>query len=185
MPKRRSGQKYAGVLSEPIYEPIISGVGLLNDSSADDLKDAAIKRALKRCFAKFPALCKHYNLDPADRDRWIWLSFYLARDHVPGFRVYYKEPPKAGRKKKWDVELDEELLRVVENTRAGKTIKEAITKLAKDHPTFKTFASVSLQVRYREAKTARNRRKQLEEELARISPFRLAPLDLTSPKNDD
>jgi len=54
------------------------------------------------CLKKMSELLEHYEIDKNDLvNRWFWLAFRLATDHVPGFRV--EQEKESGRPQEWDI----------------------------------------------------------------------------------
>ncbi|MGB1076681.1 MAG: hypothetical protein ACPG05_00085 [Bdellovibrionales bacterium] len=97
---------------------------------------------------KLGLLFDHYNIDKQDPDRWFHLSFYLADNHVPGFKV--EEDNVGGAPVIWDdLRLALLYFQVQEKTQENsRSISWACKELAKGRRETKS----TLENRYIEAK---------------------------------
>ena len=153
-PKKKTADflKYRGELATPIVEPPES-LGLLREDNAE-------RKAVLRQAAKLPALFKHFEIDPTEKNRWTRLAVALAITHVPGMRVSFDAKSKGGRPRKWKAGEekageDEELLRDAKRVQQGRKMShtEVVEELRKTKR-WKGESPSNLTTRYREARHA-------------------------------
>ena len=168
--KRRGPVKYTGPLSQPIYVPVELvydfSSGLLAALQGVPDKQGAQRRGRKQFKAKLPLLFKFYGIDPRAKNRWRLLCIGLALAHVPGMRVIYGEPPRAGAPKTWQAGQGDKLVNQVDAIRnaTGKSIRETIATLKDDPKNKKDWGRhtrQNLETRYREARKRREAQQEL------------------------
>lgn len=72
-------------------------------------RSISIKDAAEEDIKMMAELVELYEIDPYDPDRWFYLAFHLASQHVPGFK-YKKFKRKGGAPIKWDKEAQQGLV---------------------------------------------------------------------------
>ncbi len=88
MPRKKFGNT---ALDKPIKEKAQIPFSLLNYEEINEKnKKIRMKNALKyaeESIAKLVVLLNHYKIDKENPERWFELSFALAREYIPGFKV--------------------------------------------------------------------------------------------------
>jgi hypothetical protein len=132
--------KYSGLLATPI--------DLRKLPSEGDLFDLVMQEANK----KIVALIDHYQIDrtlPTEQ-QLLLLVHFLARRHVPGFRIV--NPQRRGIKSKWTIAEQRKLVAAIDAHKPKDGVEAAI-KAAMQEPTWRWEKenARSIRVRYYEA----------------------------------
>lgn len=106
--KKMKHSIYSGVLAKPIVLQRTEPLGLLNDPSAEDVKnDREVNNSQIR--ERIQALFDHYEIDRTGVNAEIQLVWALASDHVAGCKLHYQNA-NVGRPGKWTPEASMQLL---------------------------------------------------------------------------
>jgi hypothetical protein len=174
MSRRSDAPKFTGPLKEPIVEIYSPSVGLLGEAFNETQREAVIDRAFRRQLEKLPLLFTHYGIDPNYEHRWEALSYFLARDFVPGMKAVFSPPSRPGRKKTWQAGLGDTLIEDVQaltRTKA-KNVRAAIRLLHSDRTKgWWRYSIETLEARHRDAKARqRQQGRLLAEALMQYQP---------------
>lgn len=158
--EKNNSPAYSGALATPIVygDPSLEAQILGEDDPVyeQELQVEAAK-ATKAMLAKLPLLLDHFEVSRSAPDKWMQLSYKLARAHVPGFQV--NKTKKAGAPQDWGpLELASLHIEVERLAAEGMTAMDACRALvarperAQRFP--RSMAATTLYRRYQEAKTS-------------------------------
>ncbi len=145
-PPLRKRSNFTGTLNSPIDEKAFWNEVLeIYGLSATDKN--ANTHLLNVRIAKIQLLLAHYGIASSDNDRWVKLSYALARDFVPGFQISKGRgrPPKPW----WIDEFIFDEIRAIEKVR-GKGVSDAARIARKRNPSLRGYSLEGLEARYYE-----------------------------------
>lgn len=92
---------YDGPLGTPVQMevPAVAQILGLDHPDVKEALHKEIERATYEILDKLPMLLDHYSIPRESKDRWLQLSYRLARVHVPGMQTTQRK--RAGAPKDW------------------------------------------------------------------------------------
>lgn len=168
--EKNNSPAYSGALDTPVVfaDPPLAAQVLGADHP--DVEPAILEesgRVTQELLGKLPLLLDHFGVSRSAPDKWLQLSYRLARAHVPGFQTV--SPKKSGAPQDWGpLELSALYLEVQILTKRGMTAMDACRALVRlKDGTWRFPRSRDAKTLYRRYQEAR---KSLSTTMATLSP---------------
>ena len=159
--KNNSAAGYSGALATPIVygDPSLEAQILGEDDPIHEQEvQAEAAKATQALLAKLPLLLDHFGVSRSAPDKWMQLSYRLARAHVPGFQV--SKTKKAGAPQDWgalelaSLHIEVERMVVAEGVTAMDACRALVARPDRAQRFHRSMAATTLYRRYQEAKTS-------------------------------
>ncbi len=131
--KSRQKTPYSGTLAEPVAfseAPLAAQILGVDHPDVAPLLRAETERVTQAVLDKLPLLLDHFGIPREASDKWLQLSYKLARAHVSGFQTV--APKKSGAPQEWgELELAALHIEVEILTKQGMTAMGACRALVR------------------------------------------------------
>lgn len=125
--------QYSGPLTDPVVfceAPLAAQILGVDHPDVAPLLQAETERVTQAVLDKLPLLLDHFGIPREASDKWLQLSYKLARAHVSGFQTV--DPKKAGAPQEWgELELAALHIEVGILTKQGMTAMDACRALVR------------------------------------------------------